>query len=70
MKVTAKLAFGVDYADTLVAWRQAFHARLDQVREQGFDERFVRTWEFYLCYCEAAFRECNTDVMHFTLVKQ
>ena len=70
LKVTAKLAFGVDYADTLVAWRQAFHARLDQVREQGFDERFVRTWEFYLCYCEAAFRECNTDVMHFTLVKQ
>ena len=70
LKVIEKSAFGIDYADTLVAWRQAFHARLDQVRAQGFDERFVRTWEFYLCYCEAAFRERNTDVMHFTLVKE
>ncbi|WP_426104047.1 class I SAM-dependent methyltransferase [Massilia sp. TSP1-1-2] len=70
LKVTAKSGFGLDYADTLVAWRRAFHARLDQVRAQGFDERFVRTWEFYLCYCEAAFRERNTDVMHFTLVKE
>ncbi len=69
LSVTAKSAFGIDYADTLVAWRLAFHARLDEVRAQGFDERFVRTWEFYLCYCEAAFRERNTDVMHFTLTK-
>ena len=67
--VINELRFGIDYADTLVAWREAFHARLDAVRAQGFDERFVRTWEFYLCYCEAAFRERNTDVMHFTLAK-
>ena len=65
----AERRFGIDYADTLVAWRRAFHARLDEVRSQGFDERFIRTWEFYLCYCEAAFREKNTDVMHFTLTR-
>ena len=29
---------------------------LDDVRRLGYDERFVRTWEFYLAYCEAAFR--------------
>jgi cyclopropane-fatty-acyl-phospholipid synthase len=69
LKVSARRQFGVDYADTLVAWRRVFHARIDEVRAQGFDERFIRTWEFYLCYCEAAFREHNTDVMHFTLVK-
>jgi cyclopropane-fatty-acyl-phospholipid synthase len=40
-----------------------------QVREQGFDERFVRMWEFYLAYCEAAFATGNTDVMQFTLRK-
>ncbi len=67
--VTSSYAFGSDYATTLAAWRAAFHASLDQVRAQGFDERFIRTWEFYLCYCEAAFRERNTDVMHFTLTK-
>jgi cyclopropane-fatty-acyl-phospholipid synthase len=69
LAVTGQLAFGIDYADTLVAWRRTFHARLDEVRAQGFDERFIRTWEFYLCYCEAAFREKNTDVMHFTLTR-
>lgn len=69
LTVTKTFRFGIDYADTLAAWRHAFHARLAQVRAQGFDERFIRTWEFYLCYCEAAFRERNTDVMHFTLVK-
>jgi cyclopropane-fatty-acyl-phospholipid synthase len=69
LTVTNAFRFGIDYADTLAAWRRAFHARLDQVRAQGFDERFIRTWEFYLCYCEAAFREKNTDVMHFTLTR-
>ena len=70
LEVIDQFGFGIDYADTLVAWRRAFHARLGAVRGQGFDERFIRTWEFYLCYCEAAFRARNTDVMHFTLVKR
>jgi cyclopropane-fatty-acyl-phospholipid synthase len=69
LSVNATFAFGIDYAETLAAWRQAFHAHIDEVRAQGFDERFIRTWEFYLCYCEAAFRERNTDVMHFTLTR-
>jgi cyclopropane-fatty-acyl-phospholipid synthase len=69
LDVVDQFGFGIDYADTLVAWRKAFHAKLDAVRAQGFDERFMLTWEFYLCYCEAAFRAGNTDVMHFTLVK-
>lgn len=67
LAVTSELRFGLDYAATLAAWRSAFHARLDAVRAQGFDERFIRTWEFYLCYCEAAFRASNTDVIQFTL---
>jgi len=70
LTVSGSHRFGIDYADTLAAWRHAFHARLAEVRAQGFDERFIRTWEFYLCYCEAAFRESNTDVMHFTLTKE
>ncbi|HEU4375600.1 MAG TPA: cyclopropane-fatty-acyl-phospholipid synthase family protein [Telluria sp.] len=70
LEVVDQFSFGIDYADTLAAWRKAFHARLDAVRAQGFDERFILTWEFYLCYCEAAFRAGNTNVMHFTLVKQ
>jgi len=67
LRVVERFAFGGDYAETLRRWRHAFLARLDEVRAQGFDERFVRLWEFYLAYCEAAFDAGNTDVVQFTL---
>ena len=69
-EVRATLAFGADYAATLALWRERFMARLPQVRALGFDERFIRTWEFYLAYCEAAFRYRNTDVVQFTLERR
>jgi cyclopropane-fatty-acyl-phospholipid synthase len=46
---------GMHYAETLRRWRERFLGRVDAVRALGFDERFVRMWEFYLAYCEAAF---------------
>jgi len=39
------------------------------VRSLGFDDKFIRIWEFYLAYCEAAFAEGNTNVIQFTLAK-
>ena len=48
---------GHDYALTLHHWRQRFLANLPKVRALGFDERFIRMWEFYLCYCEGGFAE-------------
>jgi cyclopropane-fatty-acyl-phospholipid synthase len=47
---------GPHYAETLRSWREQFLSRLADVRALGYDERFVRTWDFYLAYCEAAFR--------------
>ncbi len=67
--VEGRMVFGRDYAETLRRWRQAFDHNLDAVRAQGFDERFVRIWTFYLAYCEAAFDTGNTDVVQFTLRK-
>ncbi len=49
--------FAPHYARTLRLWRQAFHERLDEVRAQGYDEAFIRLWDYYLCYCEAGFEE-------------
>lgn len=49
--------FAPHYAETLWRWRQAFHGRLDDVRRLGYPERFIRMWDYYLCYCEAAFAE-------------
>ena len=66
-EVVCELAFGDDYAETLRRWRRSFGQSEAQVRAQGFDTRFVRTWDFYLAYCEAAFAAGSTDVMQFTL---
>ncbi len=46
-----------DYALTLKQWRESFTSNLDKVRALGFDERFIRMWMYYLCYCEGGFRE-------------
>jgi cyclopropane-fatty-acyl-phospholipid synthase len=48
---------GPHYATTLRLWRDRFNARLDDVRRLGYPERFVRMWNYYLCYCEAGFEE-------------
>ena len=66
-EVECEHAFGPDYAETLRRWRASFLARVPQVRQLGFDTRFLRIWEFYLAYCEAAFATGNTDVIQFTL---
>jgi cyclopropane-fatty-acyl-phospholipid synthase len=60
-------AFGADYARTLARWSTAFETALDVVRAQGFDERFVRMWRFYLAYCEAGFISGDIDVHQYTL---
>jgi cyclopropane-fatty-acyl-phospholipid synthase len=69
LKVVNKLNFGGDYARTLAAWRQTFMAKLAHVGALGFDEKFVRMWEFYLAYCEAGFTTRSTDVIQYTLRK-
>jgi cyclopropane-fatty-acyl-phospholipid synthase len=69
LQVVDELNFGPDYAETLRRWREAFMAQLDTVRTLKFDDRFIRLWEFYLAYCEAAFDEANIDVIQFTLAK-
>lgn len=60
---------GPSYALTLRHWRQRFLARLDGVRAQGFDDRFVRMWEFYLCYCEGGFLEGAISDVQMLLAK-
>jgi len=55
--------YGLDYARTLREWHTTFNARLDEVKSHGFDERFVRRWNYYLLYCAAAFAMRNISVV-------
>lgn len=48
---------GEDYARTLQVWHERFSARLEEVRELGFDDYFIRMWNYYLCYCQGGFEE-------------
>lgn len=70
LRVEKEIAFGLDYAETLRRWRQSFLEHRDLLLSQGFDQEFLRTWEFYLAYCEAAFEAQNIDVVQYTLIKE
>ncbi len=60
---------GPHYAETLRHWRESFLRRIDEVRALGYDERFERTWVFYLAFCEAAFRTRWIRDVQLTLVR-
>ena len=57
------------YARTLEEWRARFMQRLDDVRQLGFSEEFIRTWNYYFSYCEAAFRERAIGIVQLEWVK-
>ncbi len=61
--------FGQDYQKTLCLWHQKFNQHLQEIKQQGFDEKFIRLWNLYLMYCAAGFAEKSTDVVQFTLSK-
>jgi len=60
---------GTHYARTLASWRQRFNNSLSEVRSLGFDDRFIRMWDYYLAYCEGAFLERHAGDAQILLVK-
>ncbi len=66
LRVTDRLEFGQDYAETLRRWDETFLAAAPEVRALGFDETFLRMWHFYLCYSRAGFASGYLDVQQLT----
>ena len=60
---------GLHYAYTLAEWRKRFHDSIAEVRALGFDEPFCRTWDYYLAFCEGAFRERHISDVQLMLTK-
>jgi cyclopropane-fatty-acyl-phospholipid synthase len=60
---------GLHYAETLRRWRMAFNENVDRVRELGFDDKFIRLWEFYFCYCEGGFLEGSIGDVQLAFTK-
>ena len=69
LQFTHQEDFAEHYARTLCCWREKFCANIDSIRMLGMTEPFLRLWEYYLCYCEGAFREKQIGVSQFLLQK-
>ncbi len=54
---------GQDYAKTLRTWQDRFNSKLPAVKKIGFDDYFIRKWQYYLSYCEAAFTHKKISVV-------
>ena len=61
--------FGAHYARTLEEWRNRFSSSWPHIVDLGFDDKFRRMWDQYLCYCEAGFRTGTVDVCQFSFTK-
>lgn len=59
----------LDYARTLADWRDRFFERIDEVKNLGFDDMFIRMWDFYLSYCEGGFQERTINTSQFLFAK-
>lgn len=55
---------GLSYAETIHQWRDRFLNAKEHVLALGFDENFIRMWDFYLCYCEGGFKEGVISDVH------
>ena len=60
---------GLHYATTLAEWQNRFTENVCHVRSLGFDETFIRKWNYYLSYCEAAFAMRNINVMQMVYMR-
>ncbi len=58
-----------DYALTLAEWRKRFMDSLDEVSAMGFDDSFIRLWDYYLSYCEGGFRERIISTVQLAFAK-
>lgn len=57
------------YAKTLNIWHKNFNEKLDEIKDLGFDDYFIRMWRMYLCYCEAGFLTRNINLVQLSLTR-
>jgi cyclopropane-fatty-acyl-phospholipid synthase len=62
LRLAYKEIFGSSYAQTIEAWQDRFQASWPALTSLGFDEKFKRSWDYYLAYCRAGFVGGSVDV--------
>jgi cyclopropane-fatty-acyl-phospholipid synthase len=61
--------YAADYAETLLRWRQTLLEKKGEIKELGFDDAFIRKFEYYFAYCHAGFKAQIIDLVQMVLNK-
>jgi cyclopropane-fatty-acyl-phospholipid synthase len=69
MKLFHLQDIGPHYAKTLNDWRRRFFEKLDEIRNLGYSDEFIRLWEYYFCYCEGGFIERDIGTVQMVLTR-
>ncbi|WP_416308280.1 class I SAM-dependent methyltransferase [Neptunicella sp. SCSIO 80796] len=69
MRLLAQQDYAEHYAQTLKCWADNFYLHRDQIKALGYNDEFMRMWEYYLCYCEGGFKQRVIGVSHLLLAK-
>jgi cyclopropane-fatty-acyl-phospholipid synthase len=69
MKLFHLQDIGPHYARTLKDWRDRFFSKLDEIRDLGYSDEFIRLWEYYFCYCEGGFIERDIGTVQMVLTR-
>jgi cyclopropane-fatty-acyl-phospholipid synthase len=67
LKAVDHFAFGKDYAKTLREWSRRMSERTGEIKALGYDEQFLRNWQYYLNICAATFQVGRTNVVQVEL---
>ena len=62
-----EFGFGESYAKTLLKWLDNFNVTQSKILNLGYNQEFIRKWQFYLAYCAAGFNSKRTDVIQYSL---
>ncbi len=69
LAVRDSFAFGQDYSKTCAIWNQRIGEKRRQIQQLGYDDRFIRNWQFYLGICTASFKVGQTNVVQVELAQ-
>jgi cyclopropane-fatty-acyl-phospholipid synthase len=64
MQLLAFDDIGKHYVQTLNDWHHRLLENKQAILDQGFTEDFIRTWQFYFCYCAAGFETHYISDIH------
>lgn len=67
LEVKQSFKFGQDYGRTCAMWSERLHSVSNRVQKLGYDQTFLRNWQFYLQLCAGSFVAKQTDVVQVEL---